>query len=211
MHPEDEYRPEREALRARVVERLNSGASHSEVTAELVEHGVPEEDAPRYLTELESLAEGQRLSAGELASAAAGGALAAIASGGAWAWFASGDARGRFLVIGIGMVTGWAVSRAALGARGRPLQVIALVACFAGIAFGKYALFASSVAEASGPDSTSTVAAVLSTETLSAFTSVLGDVVDGWDAILGGIALLIAWSMPAGIRLRNPAPSGPFG
>jgi hypothetical protein len=149
----------------------------------------------------------------ELGFAGAAGVAAAIASGVMWAWLArDSDDRSMLLLLGIGWVTGWAVSRAALGARGRAVQAVALVSGLAGVLVGRYVLWAMVLADLGGaPAAASTVSVVFDPRTLSAFIDAFGDLFGVWDVVFSGLAVLIAWSMPNGIRLRRGSQQGPFG
>ena len=128
------------------------------------------------------------------------GLVAAIAGGVAWGLIVkSTDYEIGFAAWGIGFLTGLAVLTATRGARGLPLQVIAVVCALFGIALGKYLAFVWVLQE--GPDGLNI--SVLSGDAFDLFRNNLDLVFDWIDLVWAGFAVYTAWRT---LRPEEPKP-----
>jgi hypothetical protein len=105
----------------------------------------------------------------------------------------------------IGFLAGTAAVLVARDARGRPLQVAAVVAALLGILVGKYLSFAWEIEELGERFGLETVE-IYSTAMMRAFRDSLADVFGWFDLLWAGLAVFTAWraTMPAA-----PEPSSP--
>ena len=103
---------------------------------------------------------------------------------------------------GIGFIAGTAVVVASRGAKGRSLQVIAVVAALLGVLLGKYLSYAFALqedAEAAGVS-----IGLVSGDMFRFFREDLGDIFDLFDLLWVGFAVFTAWRIP---QADEPAPA----
>ena len=125
---------------------------------------------------------------------------AAIVGGVAWGLIVkSTDYEVGFAAWGIGFLTGFAVLTATRGARGLPLQVIAVVCALLGIVLGKYLAFVWVLQE--GPDGLHI--SVFSRDAVDIFRNNLDLVFDWIDLVWVGFAVFSAWRT---LRTEEPKP-----
>jgi hypothetical protein len=118
------------------------------------------------------------------------GLVAAVAGAVAWGLIVkASDYELGFAAWGIGFLTGLAVLTATRGARGLPLQVIAVVCALLGIVLGKYLAFIWVLQE--GPDGLRV--SVLSSDAVDIFRNNLDLVFDWIDLVWVGFAVYSAW------------------
>jgi hypothetical protein len=128
------------------------------------------------------------------------GLVAAIAGGIAWGLIVkSTDYEIGFAAAGIGFLTGLAVRTATRGARGLPLQVIAVACALLGIVLGKYLAFVWVLQESAPGLNIS----VLSEDAFNLFRRNLDIVFDWIDLLWVGFAVYTAW------RTLQPEPPKP--
>jgi hypothetical protein len=128
------------------------------------------------------------------------GLVAAIAGGVAWGLIVkSTDYEIGFAAWGIGFLTGLAVLTATRGARGLPLQVIAVVCALLGIVLGKYLAFVWVLQE--GADGLNI--SVFSSDAVDLFRHNLDIVFDWIDLLWAGFAVYTAWRT---LRPEQPKP-----
>jgi hypothetical protein len=118
------------------------------------------------------------------------GLVAAIAGGVAWGLIVkSTDYEIGFAAWGLGFLTGFAVLTATRGARGLPLQAIAIVCALLGILLGKYLAFVWVLQESAEDLNVS----VFSSRTFDLFRDNLDIVFDWIDLLWVGFAVYTAW------------------
>ena len=126
--------------------------------------------------------------------------LAAIAGGVAWGLIVrTWNYELGFAAWGIGLLTGLAVLAATRGARGWPLQAIAVVCALLGILLGKYLAFIWVLQE--GPDGLHI--SVFSSDAVDIFRNNLDLVFDWIDLVWVGFAVYSAWRT---LRPEEPKP-----
>ena len=138
------------------------------------------------------LASEDRSAAALFVPAVLAGLVAAIACGIAWGLIVkSTEYEIGFAAWGIGFLTGLAVLTATRGARGLPLQAIAIVCALLGILLGKYLAFVWLLQE--GAEDLNVNVSVFSSDTVDLFRNNL-DVVFSWiDLLWVGLAVYTAW------------------
>lgn len=155
----------------------------------------------------------ERLSAGDITTAAVGGLIGAIVGGLLWGFLVAAiDTELGIVAIGIGVLAGFGVVLGARRKHGTPLQVIAGVAAIVGILFGKYFGFVQIVNKELGAGT----ASVFDDRTFSAFMGIVGDLFGGFDLLWIFFAVYTAWRIPQGRgfgrwapgRTRPPTPAG---
>lgn len=136
-----------EHVTAHVISRWKQGADQAQIASELEDMGYAQPGAGELVDavvqRIEEISAREQIRSGALFRSAVVGVAAAGILGAAWGWAV--HASGYPLGIGawlLGIVTGLAVNLGAGGARGRPLQVVALAAAVLGIAAGKGVTFA---------------------------------------------------------------------
>jgi hypothetical protein len=134
---------------------------------------------------------------GVFVMAALAGLAAAIVGGVVWGLIVRwSDYEIGFAAWGIGFIVGTAVVFGAQGARGTPLQVLAVVLALAGILLGKYLAFVWIGQDALGKAGLSNALPVFSTNTMRFFWDAKSDVFGGWDLLWAGLAVVTAFRIP---------------
>ena len=105
---------------------------------------------------------------------------------------------------GIGFLAGFAVVRFAGGAKGMPLQVVAVVSSLLGIIIGKYISYAYFFKQAVS-DRFDVDISYLDSEIFRAFRENLTDVFGGFDLLWAALAVMTAWRLtrPSGLMSRG--------
>lgn len=105
---------------------------------------------------------------------------------------------------GIGFLAGFAVVRFAGGAKGMPLQVVAVVSSLLGIVIGKYISYAYFFKQAVS-DRFDVDISYLDSEIFRAFRENLTDVFGGFDLLWAALAVMTAWRLtrPSGLMSRG--------
>ena len=105
---------------------------------------------------------------------------------------------------GIGFLAGFGVVRFAGGAKGTPLQVVAVVSSLVGIVIGKYISYAYFFKQAVS-DRFDVDLSYFDSQIFRAFRENLGDVFGGFDLIWAGLAVVTAWKLtrPSGFGSRG--------
>ena len=140
--------------------------------------------------------------ASSLFPAIAAGLVAALVGGIVWGLIVKiSDYEVGFVAWGIGFVAGSAVVLATRGAKGRPLQVIAVVSALLGILLGKYLAFAFTVQD--DAESVGDSIGLLSGDMFSLFRNNLDVVFSFFDLLWVGFAVFTAWRIP---QIDEPEP-----
>ena len=138
-----------------------------------------------------------------LLPAIAAGLVAAIVGGIVWGLIVKiSDYEVGFVAWGIGFLAGTAVVFATRGAKGPPLQVIAVVSALLGILLGKYLSFAFGVQE--DADAAGVSIGLLSGDMFTLFRENLDIVFSLFDLLWVGFAVFSAWRIP---KVDEPAPA----
>jgi hypothetical protein len=148
---------------------------------------------------------------GTALTAAAAGLAAAVVGGVVWALIVRWtEYEIGFVAWGIGFLVGTAVAFGAGGARGIPLQILAVVLALVGIVIGKYLSFVWVIQdELPGID-----LPVFSRDTIDLWWDARSDVWGGWDLLWVGLAVFTAFRIPQHERDEPaepavPPPTGP--
>jgi hypothetical protein len=136
-----------------------------------------------------------------------GGGLAAVLGGGIWGFIVilTGYVIG-YMAWGIGLLSGYAVVLFSRGAKGMPLQVIAVLSSVLGIAIGKYATFFHFAKKAVAKQHGEAVAAnvsFLSERLLQVFVHNIGSMLSGFDILWVFLAVITAWRIPKAIGAKQ--------
>jgi hypothetical protein len=130
-----------------------------------------------------------------LVRALAGGLIAAIIGGVAWGLIVKlSDYEVGFVAWGIGFLVGTAVVLATGGAKGRQLQITAVVLALVGVLIGKYLGFALIVQE--DAESFGASIGLFSEEMFRLFREELDTVFGLFDLLWVGLAVFSAWRIP---------------
>ncbi|MDX1599907.1 MAG: hypothetical protein R3191_00175 [Anaerolineales bacterium] len=198
-----------------IVEEMRRGSSDDEVTDQLTEMGVDRAQARTIVHEVrkrvQEAAEQEVLTPGSVAKAFIGAGIAVIVGGVVWGLIvlATGYEIG-FMAVGIGILAGLSVNLIS-GKRGRPLQVIAVLAAVGGIVIGKYFTFFSILKDVLGQEVGLEAAAsvsMFSPSVIATFFSSLPSVASPYDILWVVLAVLAAWRLPKGLGL-GPAAGRP--
>ena len=139
--------------------------------------------------------EPREVRSGVFLTAALAGLVAAIVGAVIWGLIVRWtDYEVGFVAWGIGFIVGTAVVLGAQGARGVPLQVIAVVLAAVGVVLGKYLAFVWI-----GQDELGKVGLelpVFSKDTVDLFWDAKSDIWSGWDLLWAGLAVVTAFRIP---------------
>ena len=140
-----------------------------------------------------------------LLPAVVAGLAAALVGGIVWGLIVKiSDYEVGFVAWGIGFLAGTAVVIASRGAKGRQLQVIAVVSALLGILLGKYLSFAFNVQE--DADAVGVNIGLLSSDMFTLFRENLDVVFGLFDLLWVGFAVFSAWRIPQVDAGPAPAP-----
>jgi len=135
----------------------------------------------------------------------AGGLVAAVVGGFLWGLIVIlSEYEIGIAAWGIGFLAGFAVVRFAGGAKGMPLQVVAVVSSLLGIVIGKYISYAYFFKQAVS-DRFDVDISYLDSEIFRAFRENLTDVFGGFDLLWAALAVMTAWRLtrPSGLMSRG--------
>jgi len=208
----DEARSGREPTKddiALVAEQMQVGTNPETIASMLEERGLDRTQARGLVDsvypQLAGVAEAERYSGSALGPAIAGGLLAATVGGFLWGLIVIvTDYEVGIAAWGIGFVAGWTVVRFAGGAKGAPIQVVAVVSSLLGIVLGKYISYAYFFKQAVS-DRFDIDISYFDAEIFRAFRENLGDVFGGFDLVWAGLAVWTAWRLarPSGFMPRG--------
>jgi hypothetical protein len=192
-----------------VAEQVRAGTDQESIVAMLEDRGVERMQAralaDTVYPQLARVAERERYTGSALGPGIAGGLVAAIVGGFLWGLIVilSGYEIG-IAAWGIGFLAGFGVVRFAGGAKGTPLQIVAVLSSLLGIVIGKYISYAYFFKRAV-EDRFDVDISYLDSEIFRAFRENLGDVFGGFDLIWAGFAVATAWQMtrPSGFMSRG--------
>ena len=192
-----------------IAEQIRAGTDPETIAAMLEDRGLDRVQA-RGLVDtvyprLARVVEEERYKGSALGPGIAGGLIAAVVGGFIW---------GLIVILteyeigiaawGIGFLAGFGVVRFAGGAKGTPLQVVAVVSSVLGIVIGKYISYAYFFKQAVS-DRFDVDISYFDSEIFRAFRENLGDVFGGFDLIWAGFAVVTAWQLtrPTGFTSRG--------
>lgn len=194
---------------ALVADQVRAGTDQESIVAMLEDRRVERMQARALVDtvypQLARVAEQERYTGSALGPGIAGGLLAAIVGGFLW---------GLMVILteyeigiaawGIGFLAGFGVVRFAGGAKGTPLQIVAVLSSLLGIVIGKYISYAYFFKQAV-EDRFDVDISYLDSEIFRAFRENLGDVFGGFDLIWAGFVIATAWQMarPSGFMSRG--------
>ena len=214
----DESREGREAQVSReptdddvalVAEQMRAGTDQETIAAMLEDRGLDRMQARGFVDtvypQLVRVAEQERYTGSALGPGIAGGLLAAVVGGFLWGLIVIlSEYEIGIAAWGIGFIVGFGVVRFAGGAKGTPLQIVAVVSSLLGIVIGKYISYAYFFKQAVS-DRFDVDISYFDSEIFRAFRENLGDVFGGFDLIWAGFAVVTAWRLtrPSGFMSRG--------
>lgn len=200
-----------EKLYSFVIEQIKAGTDKSTISSKLQEMGLDKTEAYDLVETLHfkimKVAEEERFSIRSFIPGLIGGISAAIVGGILWQLvvLTTGYEIG-FMAWGLGWMTGFGVVLFSRGKKGIPLQIVAVLTSIFGIVLGKYLIFVHYLKEVLiekfGAEAVSNIS-LTSKETIQAFSGSLGLMVDGFDILWIILAVVTAWKIPKGIRLKS--------
>jgi hypothetical protein len=194
---------------ALIGEQMRAGTDQETIASMLEERGVEPTQARALVdtvyTRYARVAEEERYTPSALGPGIAGGLVGALVGGLAW---------GLLVILteyeigiaawGIGFVAGFAVVRFAGGAKGTPLQIVAVLSSLLGIVLGKYISYAYFFKQAVA-DRFNVDISYFDSEIFRAFRENLTDIFGGFDLLWAALAVMTAW------RLTRPSELGSEG
>jgi hypothetical protein len=214
----DESREESEAQVTReptdddiglIAEQIRAGTDQETIAAMLEDRGLDRVQGRSLLDtvypRLARVAEEERYTGSALGPGIAGGLIAAVVGGFLWGLIVIlSEYEIGIAAWGIGFIVGFGVVRFAGGAKGTPLQVVAVVSSVLGIVIGKYISYAYFFKQAVS-DRFDVDISYFDSEIFRAFRENLGDVFGGFDLIWVGFAVITAWRLtrPMGFTSRG--------
>jgi hypothetical protein len=194
---------------ALVAEQMRAGTDQETIAAMLEDRGLDRVQARGFVDnvypQLARVAEEERYTGSALGPGIAGGLIAAVVGGFLWGLIVIlSEYEIGIAAWGIGFIAGFGVVRFAGGAKGTPLQVVAVVSSVLGIVIGKYISYAYFFKQAVS-DRFDVDISYFDSEIFRAFRENLGDVFGGFDLIWAGLAVVTAWRLtrPSGFTSRG--------
>ena len=192
-----------------IAEQIRAGTDQETIAAMLEARGLDRVQARGLLDtvypRLARVAEEERYTGSALGPGVAGGLIAAVVGGFLWGLIVIlSEYEIGIAAWGIGFIVGFGVVRFAGGAKGTPLQVVAVVSSVLGIVIGKYISYAYFFKQAVS-DRFDADISYFDSEIFRAFRENLGDVFGGFDLIWAGLAVVTAWKLtrPSGFGSRG--------
>ena len=192
-----------------VAEEMRAGKDQETISSMLETRGLDRSQARTLVDtvypQIGRVAEAERYTPSALGPGIAGGLLAALVGGFLWGLIVIvTDYEIGVAAWGIGFLAGFAVVRFAGGAKGTPLQVVAVLSSLLGIVIGKYISFAYFFKQAVA-DRFDVDISYFDSDIFASFRENLGDVFGGFDLVWAVLAVVTAWrltgssgSMPEG-------------
>jgi len=194
---------------ALIAEQMRAGTDQETIAAMLEDRGLDRVRARELVDtlypQLARVAEEERYTGSALGPGIAGGLVAAVVGGFLWGLIVIlSEYEIGIAAWGIGFLAGFGVVRFAGGAKGTPLQVVAVISSLLGIVIGKYISYAYFFKQAVS-DRFDVDISYFDSEILRAFRENLGDVFGGFDLIWAGLAVVTAWKLtrPSGFTSRG--------
>jgi hypothetical protein len=194
---------------ALVAEQMRAGTDQETIAAMLEVRGLDRVQARSFVDtvypQLARVAEEERYTGSALGPGIAGGLIAAVVGGFLWGLIVIlSEYEIGIAAWGIGFIVGFGVVRFAGGAKGTPLQVVAVVSSVLGIVIGKYISYAYFFKQAVS-DRFDVDLSYFDSQIFRAFRENLGDVFGGFDLIWAGLAVVTAWKLtrPSGFGSRG--------
>ena len=194
---------------ALVAQQMRAGTDQETIAAMLEDRGLDRVQARGFVDtvypQLAHVAEEERYTGSALGPGIAGGLIAAVVGGFLWGLIVIlSEYEIGIAAWGIGFIVGFGVVRFAGGAKGTPLQVVAVVSSVLGIVIGKYISYAYFFKQAVS-DRFDVDISYFDSEIFRAFRENLGDVFGGFDLIWAGLAVVTAWKLtrPSGFGSRG--------
>jgi hypothetical protein len=194
---------------ALVAEQMRAGTDQETIAAMLEDRGLDRVQARSFVDtvypQLARVAEEERYTGSALGPGIAGGLIAAVVGGFLWGLIVIlSEYEIGIAAWGIGFIVGFGVVRFAGGAKGAPLQVVAVVSSVLGIVIGKYISYAYFFKQAVS-DRFDVDISYFDSQIFRAFRENLGDVFGGFDLIWAGLAVVTAWKLtrPSGFGSRG--------
>src|SRR5829696_1818701 len=184
---------------ALIAEQLRAGTDQETIAAMLEDRGLDRVRARELVDtlypQLARVAEEERYTGSALGPGIAGGLVAAVVGGFLWGLIVIlSEYEIGIAAWGIGFLAGFAVVRFAGGAKGMPLQVVAVVSSLLGIIIGKYISYAYFFKQAVS-DRFDVDISYLDSEIFRAFRENLTDVFGGFDLHWAALAVMTAWRL----------------
>jgi hypothetical protein len=194
---------------ALIAEQMRAGTDQETIAAMLEDRGLDRVRARGLVDtlypQLARVAEEERYTGSALGPGIAGGLIAAVVGGFLWGLIVIlSEYEVGIAAWGIGFLAGFGVVRIAGGAKGTPLQVVAVVSSLLGIVLGKYISYAyffkQAVSERFDVD-----ISYLDSEIFRAFRENLSNVFGGFDLLWAALAVMTAWRLtrPSGLMSRG--------
>jgi hypothetical protein len=194
---------------ALIAEQMRAGTDQETIAAMLEDRGLDRERARGLVDtvypQLARVAEEERYTGSALGPGIAGGLIAAVVGGFLWGLIVIlSEYEIGIAAWGIGFLAGFGVVRFAGGAKGTPLQVVAVLSSLLGIVLGKYISYAYFFKQAVS-DRFDVDISYFDSDIFRAFRENLGDVFGGFDLIWAGLAVVTAWQLtrPSGVMSRG--------
>ncbi len=195
-----------------IIQQMRAGASNTTIAQRLTVMGIDAAESSRVVDTVSSeairVARQERPTVPAVLAGLIGGALAALTGGVAWGLIVARiDFEIGFMAWGLGLLAGFGVVLFARGKKGTVLQTIAVVTSVAGIALGKYVLFAEILRkvalERAGAEAAARVT-VLSAKIFGIFLQNLPQILSAYDGLWVVLAVLTAWRIPKGLGIKTP-------
>jgi hypothetical protein len=191
--------------------RLRAGGTRQTIVGELEAAGVDRVQATNVVHEviqqIRAIQEKERITANAIVRGLVAGIVAAFVGGTLWALIvAVTDYEIGIMATGIGLLAGFATVRFA-GAKGLPLQLIAVGAALLGIILGKYLTFFVIVRELVTEEYGTVVASQVmpfDPQLIEAFVAGLGEFASPYDLLWIVLAVVAAWRIPKALAFRLP-------
>ncbi len=195
-----------------VADEMKAGSDKAAISRKLEEQGVDRSQAEQAVDtihrQISAAVKAEQPSGAALIRGALGGVAAAVLGAAAWAGIVIGTEYELGIVAwAIGAACGYAVTVAAAGAKGTPLQVLAVLTSALGIAGGKYATFHHYLKQAIVAEYGTEAAAdlsLLSMDSVRIFQESIGTMLSGYDALWIGLAVITAWGIPKASGIKLP-------
>jgi hypothetical protein len=194
---------------ALIAEQMRAGTDQETIAAMLEDRGLDRVRARGLVDtlypQLARVAEEERYTGSALGPGIAGGLIAAVVGGFLWGLIVIlSEYEVGIAAWGIGFVAGFGVVRFAGGAKGTPLQVVAVVSSLLGIVLGKYISYAYFFKQALSERFHVDIS-YLDSEIFRAFRENLSNVFGGFDLLWAALAVMTAWRLtrPSGLMSRG--------